>query len=114
LGNLLLGQSSCVLLRISFLILRFLGLVCELCSELSFPQLLSNQFLLNALFLGNLTKELAVIIRNQVQTARLAILFKRSLHFFEALVDMLRLWTCTNHAVFTANLLTKELEQVLV
>jgi hypothetical protein len=41
-------------------------LVGELCSELSFPQLLGNQFLLNALFLGNLTKKLAVIIRNQV------------------------------------------------
>jgi hypothetical protein len=105
-----LGQSSCVLLRVSFLILRFLGLVCKLCGELSFPDLFGNQFFLNALFLGNLTKELAVIFCNQVQTARLAILFKRSLHLFEALVDVLRLWTCTNHAVFTANLLTKELE----
>jgi hypothetical protein len=115
LGNLLLlSQSSCVLLSISFLILRFFGLVCQFCSELSFPLLLCNELLLYALFLGNLGEELAIVIRNQIKTARLAIFFKGCLHLLQTLSDVFRFWTSTDHAVFAANLFTEEFKQVLV
>ena len=97
LGILLLGSFPLLPLQLSLLLSKcrssrlrvFLGILLLVlwvlsCSTLScqlgFALLLSQQFILNPLFLSELGQELVVALSDQVEAARFAVLLEETLH----------------------------------